>query len=251
MAAGSGPGLLLPDHVLQDLWLGRSFVGPHNLTPGEISPLFDTADVDAVAWAGCGTLPGPGAGGLLAVVGVPRRHPGPGPACWTRALAALLGLPGELQAHVHPRSGRAPAAGPSLRALDHPRGRRGHRDRRGSAPPSWEPAGLAQEAIARCCFPATLEARSAVPPCREILRAVWLLHENFTARARPHRPRLDRVMSIMAAYTYGVRQPIGMLRLLDRGPPRAGGRATPTRRFADALPAAERAPRGVHPSRPG
>jgi hypothetical protein len=208
-------GLLLPDRVLQDLWLERSYEGCCNLTPGEVSALFDTADVDMVAWAVLRRCPVQGLVALLA--GWAFRGDILG---WAGLLdqsaAALLGLPAELQAHVHPAvRGERPLLDPRCVRWILREVAAATVTGEWSAPPSWRPAGLAQEAIARLLFPATLEVQVAVPPGVEILRAVWLLHENFTLGQDPA-DLVDRVMSIMATYTYGLRQPIGMLRFLDR-----------------------------------
>jgi hypothetical protein len=93
-----------------------------------------------------------------------------------------------------------------------------------------EPAALAHETIARVLFPVTLEANSWTFPFREVMRAIWLLHEGFQLGDNTA-AEADRPMSILAAYSYGVQQSSGMLRFLDRG----GGcwkSTTPTRPLA-------------------
>ena len=139
------------------------------------------------------------------------------PGLLDRAVAELLGLPGELQARlrgtVHHGS---PLLDPRcvrwiIRELAAAKA-----TGQAAGPEPWEPATLAQEVIARVLFPITLGTGAAPLRAEEVLRAVWLLHEGFqlgddTAAAA------DRAMSIVAAITYGVHQATGMLRFLDRG----------------------------------
>jgi hypothetical protein len=208
-------GLWLPDHVLQDLWLDRSYETSCNLTPGEVSQLLDETDVEAIAWAVLRRCPAQGLAALLA--GWAFRGDILG---WAGLLdqtaAALLDLPGQWQAHVHAavRGGRPLLDARCLRWII--------RELAAatvtgawSGPPPWKPTGLGQGLVARLLFPATLEAQVAVPPGVEILRAVWLLHEGFVLGQEPT-DLLERVLSILATYTYGLRQPLGVLRLLDR-----------------------------------
>jgi hypothetical protein len=65
-------------------------------------------------------------------------------------------------------------------------------------------------------FSATLGAGVARPPDREILRALWLLHEGLRLGYEAA-DEADRPISALAAYTYGVHRSTAMLRYLNRG----------------------------------
>jgi hypothetical protein len=209
-------GLLAPDEALRQLWLDRCYEVDCNITPGELSPLFDTADVDAVAWAVLQRCPVQALVALLA--GLAFRADILGSAgLLDQAAAALLDLPGELQARVHGavRLGRPLLDARCVRWIIRELAT-GTMTGQWSAQPCWEPASLAQEVIARLLFPATLEAQVAIPPAKDVLRAVWLLHEGFQL-GQETTDELDKVMSIVATYTFGLHQPTATLRFLDRG----------------------------------
>ncbi len=209
-------GLLAPDHTLQDLWWARSFPVCCNITPGELGLPFDVTDLDAVAWVVLRRCPVSALVEVLAWLAFGVDILG-SPGLLDRAIAELLGLPGELQARlrgaVHhgsplldPRCVRwiirelavAKAAGQAA----------------GREP--CEPATLAQEAIARVLFPITLGTSGARLRFEEVLRAVWLLHEGFEL-GDDTAAEADRAMSMVAAITFGVHQSDGLLRFLDRG----------------------------------
>jgi|SRR6266511_3179407 len=78
-----------------------------------------------------------------------------------------------------------------------------------AGPEPWEPATLAQEAIARVLFPITLGTGVAALRAEEVLCAVWLLHEGFELGGDTV-AEADRAMSMVAAITYGVHQAAGM-----------------------------------------
>jgi len=208
-------GLLAPDHTLQDLWWARSFPVCCNITPGELGLPFDAADLDAVAWAVLRRSPLSALVEVLAWLAFGVDILG-SPGLLDRAVAELLGLPGELQARlrgtVHHGS---PLLDPRcvrwiIRELA---AAKATRQAAGQEP--WEPATLAQEAIARVLFPITLGSGVAPLRAEEVLRAVWLLHEGFQL-GDDTAAEADRAMSMVAAITYGVHQATGMLRFLDR-----------------------------------
>jgi hypothetical protein len=209
-------GLLVPDDTLHQLWWARSFPVRCNLTPGLLGLPFDLADLDAVAWALLRRCPLSALVEVLAGLAFGVDILG-SPGLLDRAVAELLGLPGELQARlrgaVHHGS---PLLDPRcvrwiIRELAAAKA-----TRQNARPEPWEPATLAQEAIARLLFPITLGTGGVRRRFEEVLRAVWVLHEGFelgddtTAEA-------DRAMSMVAAYTFGVHRSAGMLRFLDRG----------------------------------
>jgi hypothetical protein len=209
-------GLLVPDDTLHQLWWARSFPVRCNLTPGLLGLPFDLADLDAVAWALLRRCPLSALVEVLAGLAFGVDILG-SPGLLDRAVAELLGLPGELQARlrgaVHHGS---PLLDPRcvrwiIRELAAAKA-----TRQNARPEPWEPATLAQEVIARLLFPITLGTGGVRRRFEEVLRAVWVLHEGFelgddtTAEA-------DRAMSMVAAYTFGVHRSAGMLRFLDRG----------------------------------
>ncbi len=209
-------GLLAPDHTLQDSWWARSFPVCCNITPGELGLPFDVADLDAVAWAVLRRCPVSALVEVLAWLAFGVDILG-SPGLLDRAIAELLGLPGQLQARlrgaVHHGS---PLLDPRclrwiIRELA---AAKATRQAAGQEP--WEPATLAQEAIARVLFPITLGTGAAPLRAEEVLRAVWLLHEGFEL-GDDTAAEADRAMSMVAAITYGVHQATGMLRFLDRG----------------------------------
>jgi hypothetical protein len=209
-------GLLIPDHALQRLWWDRSFSVRNNVTPCALGLPFDAADLAVVAWAALARCPIHQLVRVLAVWAFCADVLGPGSEP-ERALAELLDLPGELQARLRGAvSDGSPLLDPRcLRwiirelAAAQVAGQAAGRSR-------WEPPDLAHEAIARLLFPVTLQANSSAVPFREVLRAVWLLHEGFQL-GHDTIAEADRPMSIVAAYTYGVHHSTGMLRFLDRG----------------------------------
>jgi hypothetical protein len=208
-------GLLAPDHTLQDLWWARSFPVCCNITPGELGLPFGVADLDAVAWAVLRRCPVSALVEMLAGLAFGVDILG-SPGLLDRAIAELLGLPGELQARlrgtVHHGS---PLLDPRcvrwiIRELAVAKA-----TRQNAGPEPWEPATLAQEAIARVLFPTSLGTGVVPLRAEEVLRAVWL-HEGFQLR-EDTAAEADRAMSMVAAITYGVHQSAGMLRFLDRG----------------------------------
>jgi hypothetical protein len=209
-------GLLLSDHTLRELWLDRSYEVCCNLTPGEVGPLFVDVDTEAIAWAVLQRCPVQPLVALLAGLAFRSDIQGwAGPL--DQAAAALLDLPGELQARVRSTvCGGRPIVDPRcLRWIIRELAAATVMGR-WSAPPSFEPTSLAHEVVTRLLFPATLQAGRAIPPVNEVVRAVWLLHESFTL-GQEATDELDRVMSILATYTFGLHQATGMLRFLDRG----------------------------------
>jgi hypothetical protein len=231
-------GLLLPDDTLHQLWWTRSFPVRCNLTPGLLGVPFGVADLDAVAWAVLRRCPLSALVEMLAELAFAVDILG-SPGLVDRAIAERLGLPGELQAGLR---GAAHHGSPLLDprclrwiirelAAAKAAGQNG-------GPEPWEPAGLAQEAIARVLFPIILGTGGARLRFEEVLRAVWLLHEGFELGGDTA-AEADRAMSIVAAYTFGVHRSTGMLRFLDRSrrllavddthPAVAGSRRCPAR----------------------
>jgi hypothetical protein len=138
------------------------------------------------------------------------------PGLLDRAITELLGLPGELQARLR---GAVHHGSPLLDSrcvrwiIRELAAAKAAGQNAGREP--WEPATLAQEAMARVLFPITLGTGTAPLRAEEVLRAVWLLHEGFKL-GDDTVAEADRAMSMVAAYTYGVHQATGMLRFLDR-----------------------------------
>ena len=209
-------GLLLPDHALHRLWWDRSFPVRNNVTPRALGLPFDADDLAAVAWAALARCPIHQLVEVLAGLAFRADVLGPGSEP-ERALAELLDLPGDLQARL-----RAAVGGGSplldTRCLRWIIRELAAAQVAGQAPgrSRWEPAALAHEAIARVLFPITLQTSPTDFPFDEVLRAVWLLHEDFQL-GDDTAADADRPMSFVAAYTYGVHQPAAMLRFLDRG----------------------------------
>jgi hypothetical protein len=212
----SQTGLLIPDHTLHRLWWDRSFSVRNNVTPHALGLPFDAADLADVAWAALARCPVHQLVRVLAVWAFCADVLGPGSQP-ERALAELLDLPGDLQPRLR---GAVSDGGPLLdpRCLRWIIRELAAAQVAGQAAgwSGWEPADLAHEVIARVLFPVTLQANSSAVPFREVLRAVWLLHEGFQL-GDDTTAEVDRPMSIVAAYTYGIHHSAGMLRFLDRG----------------------------------
>ena len=207
-------GLLLPDDTLHQRWWARSFPVRCNLTPGLLGLPFDVADLDAIAWAVLCRWPAEALVRLLAWLAFRMDILGP-PSLLDRFAAELLGLPGELQTRLRGEvAGGSPLLDPRclrwiIRELA-----AANATGQTTDPQPWEPAGLAQEAIARVLFPTTIGTGGTPPRLEEALRAVWLLHEGFEL-GDDTAAEADRAMSMVAAYTFGVHQSTGMLRFLD------------------------------------
>jgi hypothetical protein len=208
-------GLLMPDHTLHYLWWDRSFPVDCNVTPRALGLAFDEADLAAVAWAALARCPIHDLVEVLAALAFRADILGPAgePEC---ALAELLDLPDYLQARLgaEVRNG-SPLLDPRclrwiIRELA-----AAQVTEQAAARSQWQPVTLAHQAIARVLFPITLEAGATVPPFKEVLRAVWLLHERFQL-GDDTVADADQPLSMVAAYTYGVHRSAGMLRFLDR-----------------------------------
>jgi hypothetical protein len=92
-------GLLVLDDTLHQLWWARSFPVRCNLTPGLLGLPFDLADLDAVAWAVLRRCSLSALVEVLAGLAFGVDILG-SPGLLDRAVAELLGLPGELQARL-------------------------------------------------------------------------------------------------------------------------------------------------------
>jgi hypothetical protein len=209
-------GLLIPDDSLHQLWWARSFPVRFNITPGLLDLRFDVDDLDAVAWAVLRRCPVQGLVRLLAWLAFRMDILG-SPSLLDCAVAELLGLPSELQVRLRGEvAGGSPLLDPRcvrwvIRELAVAKA-----TGQAAGQELWEPATLAQEAIARVLFPITLGTGGARPRFEEVLRAVWLLHEGFEL-GDDTAAEADQAMSMVAAYTFGVHRSTGMLRFLDRG----------------------------------